>query len=127
MSRDQHIDQSVTSIQSLLNTNGATFLMTSRVRSALGTLVINLLPCQTNKPKHSERRQIKKQIVHFFELSLYLNLEPLEVLLFCNFQINFLLWIYVFSLLHAPAHSRNVSILHRLHRCTIRITINALK
>ena len=33
MSRDQRIDQSATSIQSLLNTNGATFLMTSHVRS----------------------------------------------------------------------------------------------
>ena len=38
MSRDQRIDQSATSIQSLLNTNGATFLMTSHVRSALWTL-----------------------------------------------------------------------------------------
>ena len=38
MSRDQHIDQSVTSIQSLLNTNGASFLMTSHVRSALWIL-----------------------------------------------------------------------------------------
>ena len=38
VSRDQRIDQSATSIQSLLNTNGATFLMTSHVRSALWTL-----------------------------------------------------------------------------------------
>jgi hypothetical protein len=38
MSRDQLIDQSATSIQSLLNTNGATFLMTSQVRLALWTL-----------------------------------------------------------------------------------------
>ena len=42
MSRDQRIDQSATSIQSLLNTNGATFLMTSHVRSALWTLLSNL-------------------------------------------------------------------------------------
>ena len=40
MSRDQRIDQSATSIQSLLNTNGATFLMTSHVRSALSTLCV---------------------------------------------------------------------------------------
>ena len=39
MSRDQRIDQSATSIQSWLNTNGATFLMTSHVRSALWTLL----------------------------------------------------------------------------------------
>ena len=38
MSCDQRIDQSVTSIQSMLNTNGATFLMTSHVRLALWTL-----------------------------------------------------------------------------------------
>ena len=38
VSRVQRIDQLVTSIQSLLNTNGATFLMTSHVRSALWTL-----------------------------------------------------------------------------------------
>ena len=38
MSHDQRIDQSETSIQSLLNTNGATFLMTSHVKSALWTL-----------------------------------------------------------------------------------------
>ena len=38
VSRDQRIDKSATSIQSLLNTNGATFLMTSHVRSALWTL-----------------------------------------------------------------------------------------
>ena len=35
---DQRIDQSATSIQSLLNTNGVTFLRTSHVRSALWTL-----------------------------------------------------------------------------------------
>ena len=35
-------DQSATSIQSLLNTNGATFLMTSHVRSALWTLLLNI-------------------------------------------------------------------------------------
>ena len=39
MSRDQRIDQSATSIQSLLNTSGANFLMTSHVRSALWTLM----------------------------------------------------------------------------------------
>ena len=39
MSCDRRIDQSATSIQSLLNTNGATFLMTSHVRSALWTLL----------------------------------------------------------------------------------------
>ena len=39
VSRDQRIDQSATSIQSLLNTNGATFLMTSPVRLALWTLL----------------------------------------------------------------------------------------
>ena len=38
VSRDRRIDQSLTSIQSLLNTNGVTFLMTSHVRSALRTL-----------------------------------------------------------------------------------------
>ena len=38
MSRDHRIDQSETSIQSLLNTNGASFLMTSPVRSTLWTL-----------------------------------------------------------------------------------------
>ena len=38
MSRDQRIDQSAKSIQSLLNTNGASFLMTSHIRSALWTL-----------------------------------------------------------------------------------------
>ena len=38
MLHDQRIDQSATSIQSLLNTNGATFLMKSHVRSALWTL-----------------------------------------------------------------------------------------
>ena len=39
VSRDQRTDQSATSIQSLLNTNRATFLMTSHVRSALWTLL----------------------------------------------------------------------------------------
>ena len=43
MSCDQRIDQSATSIQSLLKTNGATFLMTSHVRSALWTLHMRLL------------------------------------------------------------------------------------
>ena len=38
MLRDQRIDQSAMSIQSLLNTNGASFLMTSHVRSTLWTL-----------------------------------------------------------------------------------------
>ena len=38
VSCDQRIDQSATSIQSLLNTNGAIFLMTSHVRLALWTL-----------------------------------------------------------------------------------------
>ena len=42
VSRVQRIDQLVTSIQSLLNTNGATFLMTSHVRSALWTLQVFL-------------------------------------------------------------------------------------
>ena len=42
MSRNQHIDQSATSIQSLHNTNGASFLMTSHVRSALWTLLISV-------------------------------------------------------------------------------------
>ena len=56
VTRDQCIDQSATSIQSLLNTNGATFLMTSHVRSALWTLklrrswnsesVLRLLPAR---------------------------------------------------------------------------------
>ena len=41
MSRDQCIDQSARSIQSLLNTNGATFLMMSHIRSALWTLLID--------------------------------------------------------------------------------------
>ena len=40
MSRDQGIDQSVMSIQSLPDTNRATFLMTSHVSSALWTLSI---------------------------------------------------------------------------------------
>ena len=48
MSRDQRIDQSATSIQSLLNTNGATFLMTSHVRSALWTLLIMILMVKTH-------------------------------------------------------------------------------
>jgi hypothetical protein len=43
VSRDQCIDQSGTSIHSLLNTNGASFLMTSHVRSALWTLTYNFL------------------------------------------------------------------------------------
>ena len=38
MSRDQRIDQSATSIKSLLNTNRASSLMPSHVRSALWTL-----------------------------------------------------------------------------------------
>ena len=41
MSHDQRIYQSATSIQSLLNTKGASFLMTSHVRSALWTLHSN--------------------------------------------------------------------------------------
>ena len=54
MSRDQRNDQSATSIQSLLNTNVASFLMTSHVRSALCTLKIlqkfvKLLNLQINK------------------------------------------------------------------------------
>ena len=43
MSRDQCIEQSVTSIQSLLNTNGPSFLMTSHVRLALWTLPSSLV------------------------------------------------------------------------------------
>ena len=39
MSLDLRIDQSATSIQSLLNINGATFLMRSHVRLALWTLL----------------------------------------------------------------------------------------
>ena len=56
VTRDQCIDQSATSIQSMLNTNGVTFLMTSHVRSALCTLklrrswnsesVLRLLPAR---------------------------------------------------------------------------------
>ena len=49
VSRDQRIDQSATSIQSLLNTNGATFLMTSHVRSGLSTLPENKTKNETIK------------------------------------------------------------------------------
>ena len=49
VSRDQHIDQSAMSIQSLLNTNGVTFLMTSHVRSALWTL------CTWSRIKHDQK------------------------------------------------------------------------
>ena len=48
MSRGQRIDQSATSIQSLLNTNGATFLLTSHIRSALWTLCLVNLQCAMN-------------------------------------------------------------------------------
>ena len=48
MSHDQRIDQSATSIQSSLNTNGGSFLMTSHVRSALWTLLLKTL-LETNK------------------------------------------------------------------------------
>ena len=41
--RDQRIDQSARSNQSFLNKNGASFLMTSHVRSALWTLIVDFL------------------------------------------------------------------------------------
>ena len=57
MSCNQRIDQSATSIQSLLNTKGVSFLMKSHVRSALWTLTPS---ASRSKSKWYKAQKIQK-------------------------------------------------------------------
>ena len=66
VSRDQHIDQSAMSIESLLNTSGVTFLMTLHVRSALWTLQLNNAPNEVSEPKR--KNQLCKENAWTFQI-----------------------------------------------------------
>jgi hypothetical protein len=72
VSRDQRIHQSETSIQSLLNTNGASFSMTSHVTSALWTLIDDKF-MENFKNKGTRTWKLKKfcfVLFYFFSLCL---------------------------------------------------------
>ena len=68
MSHDQHIDQSATSIQSLLNTNGASFLMTSHVRLYNDFLILI--------STHLRKQNIRTTFIRYFFLE---ELKPRKI------------------------------------------------